>query len=162
MRSAVADAREEGVVGEEPVDVARRDRRDRARRPLLVVPLHERRAVLEGRPLGRVDREGAVAAPRQIELADHERMQQADQVRTRAHHEARVGERPLERARAADLRTSLQHDDAEARPRQIGGGGEPVVTAPDDDDVPRPPCEVGDGDVGQAWIRRSRRAGGPG
>ena len=102
-RKPIADAREERVVREEAVDVAGRDRRDRARRLLLVVPLKERGAVFERCPLGRVDGEGAVAAARKIELADHERVQQTRRgTRTGSSRSAgrRTGARACTRHRA--------------------------------------------------------------
>ena len=81
-----------------------------AGRLLLVVPLNERGAVFERCPLGRVDGEGAVAAAGKIELVDHQRVEQPDEVRARAHHEALVGEGSLEGARATELVASLQDE----------------------------------------------------
>jgi hypothetical protein len=105
-------------------------------RAVFVEPLRERRAVLERGPLGRVAQERAVAVPRQRELLDHQRVQQADEVRARADHEAGIAERAFERARAADLIAPLDYEHRPARPSEVGGGGEPVVTGADDDGVP--------------------------
>jgi len=119
-----------------PVDVAGSEGLDLLGCAILVEPLRERRAVLERRPLGRVADERAVAVPRQRELLDHERMEQADEVRAGADHEAGIAERPFERARPTDLITPFEHEHRPARPRQVGGGGEPVVAAADHDCVP--------------------------
>ena len=131
------DAPEQLHVRDVPVDVAGRERTDLLGGAVLVEPLRERRAVLERGPLGRVAHERPVAVARQRELLDHQRVQQADEVRARADHEAGIAERPFERARAADLIAPLEHEHRPARPREVGGGGESVVTRADNDGVPR-------------------------
>ena len=130
------DAPEQLHVRDVPVDVAGSERIDLLGGAVLVEPLRERRAVLERGPLGRVAHERAVAVARQRELLDHQRVQQADEVRARADDEAGIAERPFERARAADLIAALEHEHRPARPREVGGGGEPVVASADDDGVP--------------------------
>jgi hypothetical protein len=69
-------------------------------------------------------------------------VEQPDEVRARAHHEPIVRERALERARAADLRAALEHDDPEAGAREVHGTGEAVVTAAHHDRVPPQPREL--------------------
>src|SRR5439155_10366604 len=130
------DSPEQLDVRDVPLEVAGSEGVDLLGGAILVEPLRERRAVLERRPLGRVADERSVPVPRQLELLDHERMEQPDEVRARADHETWIAERPLERARATDLIAPLEHEHRPARPRQVGGGGEPVVTAADDDGVP--------------------------
>src|SRR5206468_6680585 len=99
------DSSEQLDVRDVPVDVAGSEGLDLLGGAILVEPLRERRAVLERRPLGRVADECAVPVPRQLELLDHERMEEADEVRARADHEAGIAERSLERARPTDLIT---------------------------------------------------------
>ena len=130
------DSPEQLHVCDVPVDVAGSEGVDLLGGAILVEPLRERRAVLERRPLGRVADERSVAVARQLELLDHERMEQADEVRARTDHEARIAERPLERARPTDLITALEHEHRPARAREVSGGGEPVVSAADHDRVP--------------------------
>ena len=130
------DALEQRLVVVEPVDVGRRDRLHRGGSARGVVPLEQRRPVLERGPLRRVDHERAIAVARQIELVDHERVEQPHQVRARAHHEPVVGERALERAGTTEVIAPLEDEDGAPRPRQVRGRGEPVVPTADHDDVP--------------------------
>ena len=84
-----------------------------------------------------VGRGDPVAVALELELGDHHRVEQADDVGAGADHEALVGERALERRRAAELLAALEHQHPLAGAREVGGGGEPVVAAADDDRVPR-------------------------
>ena len=84
------------------------------------------------------------AAPAQVELGDHELVEQADDVRARAHDEALVGERALERAGAAQALAALEHEHRAAGAREVGRRGQAVVAAADDDRVP-----VARGELGQ-------------
>ena len=147
------DAREQIGIGEVAVHVGGRQRRHRRSRALAVVPQRDRRAVFERAPEVRVGALHAVAVAGEIELVDDERMEQADEVGARADQPVGVGERLLEGARPPDLLTSLEHEDAMARTRQVGGGGEAVVPAADHDRVPggpgRPPR--------RSPVRRGRR-----
>jgi hypothetical protein len=72
----------------------------------------ERRAVLERDPQVGIGHEALKAAPAQVELGDDELVEQADDVGARAHDEALVGERALERARAAEPLAALEHEHA--------------------------------------------------
>src|SRR5207248_64248 len=103
------DSPEQLDVCDVPRDVAGSEGMDLLGGAILVEPLRERRAVLERGPLGRVADERAVAVPRQLELLDHEGMEQADEVRARADHEPGIAERPFERARTTELIAPLEH-----------------------------------------------------
>ena len=102
----------------------------------------KRGAVLERDPEIRVGDEEAQAAAAEVELAHHQLVEQADDVGAGADDVAVVGERPLQRAGAAEPLAPLEHEDAAAGPRQVGGRGQPVVAAADDDDVPLAAGEV--------------------
>src|SRR5439155_9738817 len=104
------DSPEQLDVRDIPLDVAGSEGLDLLGGAILVEPLRERHAVLERRPLGRVADERSVPVPPQLELLDHERMEQADEVGARADHEAGIAERPLERARPTELFTPLEHE----------------------------------------------------
>ncbi len=97
-----------------------------------------------GRPLRRVDDERPVPVLRELELLDDQRVQQPDEVGARAHHEPVVGERALERARAAELVAPLEDEDGLAGAREVRRGGESVVPTADDHDVPVARGELGD------------------
>ena len=102
----------------------------------VVEPLAERRAVRERDPqvgVGDVDLEAAL---RELELVDHEVVEQAHDVGARAHDEVGVGERALERARAAEPLAALEHEHRLAGPGEVGRAGQPVVAAADHDGVP--------------------------
>ena len=103
-----------------------------------------RAAVGERAPEVRVGRGDPVAVALELELGDHHRVEQADDVGAGADHEALVGERALERAGAAELLAALEHEHRAAGPGEVGGGGEPVVAAADDDRVPVARGELGD------------------
>ena len=80
----------------------------------------------------------------ELELGDHDRVEQADDVGAGADHVALVGERALEGAGAAELVAALEHEHRLAGLGEVGGGGEPVVPAADDDRVPVARGELGD------------------
>jgi len=71
-------------------------------------------------------------------------MEEADEVRARAHHEAGVGEGTLNRARATELLAALENEDRATGACEIRGGGETVVAAADDDGIPRSRGQLGD------------------
>ena len=110
---------------------------------LVVEPLPERRAVLERDPQVGVGHEALKAAPAQVELGDHELVEQADDVGARADDEALVGERALERAGAAQALAALEHEHRAAGAREVGRRGQAVVAAADDDGVPLARGELG-------------------
>ena len=94
------------------------------------------RAVGERDPqvgVGDVDVEAALP---ELELLDDELVEQADDVGAGADDEVGVVERALERAGAAEPLAALEHEDALAGLGEVGGGGEAVVAAADDDRVP--------------------------
>src|SRR5262249_40359531 len=73
----------------------------------------------------------------ELQLADDERVEQADDVRARADDVAIVVERALQRAGAAEPLAPLEHQHALAGAREVGGGGEAVVAAAPDGGAPR-------------------------
>ena len=83
----------------------------------VVEPLAEGGAVLERHPEVRVGHPVAQAAPPQLELADHQVVEQADDVGAGADHVALVVERPLEGAGAAEPLAALEHEDADVPAR---------------------------------------------
>ncbi len=101
-------------------------------------------AVGEAAPQVRIAGRHLVAVAAQIELGDHELVEQPDDVGAGGDEEAVVLERPLDRAGAAELLAPLQHEHRLAGPGQIGGRGEPVVPAADDDRVPIARGQLGD------------------
>ena len=138
LAELAADVVEELLVGPVAVDVALREahRLEVGLGPGVVEPLAEGGAVVERDPEVRVGDEEAQAAPAEVELAITELVEQADDVGAGADDEALVGERPLQRAGAAEPLAALEHEHAAAGPRQVGGRGEAVVAAADDDRVP--------------------------
>ncbi len=109
---------------------------------VVVEPLAEAGAVLERDPQVRVGDVEVQAALLELQLVDHEVVEQADDVGARADRVA--GERLLERARAAEPLAALEHEHRLAGAGEVGGGGEAVVAAADDDDVPVLGGELGD------------------
>ena len=102
----------------------------------VVEPLAEAGAVLERDPevgIGDVDVEAALP---ELELLDHDLVEQPDDVGAGADDEVGVLERALERAGAAEPLASLEHEDPLAGLGEVGGGGEAVVAAADDHRVP--------------------------
>ena len=85
------------------------------------------------------------AALLEAELLDHEVVEQADDVGAGADDVVRVGERALERARAAEPLAALEHEHGLAGLGEVGRAGEAVVAAPDDDRVPVAGGELRDG-----------------
>src|SRR4051794_11503758 len=110
----------------------------------VVQPLPEGGAVLERDPQVGIRDEALKAACAQAELGDDQLVEEADHVGARAHDEAPVRERALERARAAQALAALEHEHGAAGARQVGRGGQPVVAATDHDGVP-----VARGELGQ-------------
>ncbi len=84
-----------------------------------------------------------IAPGREIELLDHQGMQQPAQVRTGRDREARPG--LLQRAGAADPLAGFQHQHFLAGARKVGGAGQSVVARADHDDVPALGGQVLDG-----------------
>ena len=115
-----------------------------AERPFLVHPLAEGGAVVERHPQLRIGDEHLEAAAVQVEVGDDLLVEQPDDVGARADHVPVVGERLLERAGAAEPVARLQDEHLVAGPGEVGGAGEPVVAAADDDDVPAPRGELTD------------------
>ena len=110
--------------------------------PGVVEPLAEGGAVLERDPEIRVGDEEAQAAAAEVELAHHQLVEQADDVGAGADDVTVVGEGALEGAGAAEPLAALENEDAAPGPRQVGGRGEAVVAAADDDHVPLAGGEV--------------------
>ena len=73
------------------------------------------------------------AVPREVEVADDLRPQQAHDVRE--HREREAGEDLLAHRRPADPLAALEDDDALAGTREVRGRDEAVVAAADDDRV---------------------------
>ena len=94
------------------------------------------RAVLERDPEVGVGDVDVQAAALERELPDHEVVEQADDVGAGADDVVGVGERALERARAAEPLAPLEHEHGLAGPGEVGRAGEAVVAAADDDRVP--------------------------
>ena len=109
----------------------------------VVEPLAEGGAVVERHPEVGVRDPVAQAAPLELELADHQLVEQADHVGAGADHVALVGEGPLQRAGAAEPLAPLSTRTRSPGPRQVGGRREPVVAAADDDRVPVALGELG-------------------
>ena len=78
------------------------------------------------RPIERQDLEAVL---RQLELADDLRPEQRDHVRR--HAESKAGENLLRYRGSAEHMAPFEHDDLEARARQIGGGDQAIVPAAD-------------------------------
>ena len=140
-----ADLVEEVLIGPVALDVLGDDAEVAkvALGALVVEPLAEGRAVLERDPQVGVGDEALKAAAAQVELGDHELVEQADDVGARADDEALVGERALERAGAAQALAALEHEHRAAGAREVGRGGQAVVAAADDDGVPLARGELG-------------------
>ncbi len=72
----------------------------------------------------------------QIELVDHELVEQADDVGARANHVAVVGEGPFERRRTTEALATLEHEHGLPRLCEISRGRQAVMATADDDRVP--------------------------
>ena len=83
---------------------------------------------------GAVERQDLEAVARQVELADDLGPQEADDVR--GDRESIARHDLLGHGGAAEHVPALQDEHAPAGPREIGGTGQPVVAAADDDRVP--------------------------
>ena len=138
------EALEELLVGDDALDVARGEAlaAQVLGGPRRVEELRHRAPVGQRAPEVRVGERHAVAVAREVQLGDDGAVEQPDEVRARAHDRAGVAERPLERARAAELRPPLEDDDRAPGAGQVGGGGEPVVAAADDDGIPDAPGQL--------------------
>ena len=115
--------------------VAGREPGDRLARPLGVVEEEDRHAVRRDRAEGRVERDRLVAEVAQPQLLDDLRLQHRDDVG--GARDALARPHLLGHAGAAEDVAALEHAHAQARAREVGGGGEPVVAAADDDRVVR-------------------------
>ena len=102
----------------------------------VVVPLGQRRAVLEGCPQVGIGHEHLEPAAAQVELVDDHGIEQADDVRAGAHDVAVVREGAFEGACAPQPLAALQHQDRPAGAGQIGRAGQSVVSASDHHRVP--------------------------
>ncbi len=105
------------------------------------LPIEEephRAAIGQRAPEVGIGHQDPVAVALELELADHQTVEQSDDVGAGTDQVARVRKRLLERARSADPLLALEHQHRAARSRQIGGSGEPVVPSADHDRVPVP------------------------
>jgi hypothetical protein len=91
----------------------------------------------------------------ELQLSDHRLVEEPDDVRTGAHDVALVVERALQGAGAAEALAALQHEDALTGASKVGGGGEAVVAAANDDGVPITGGQLGD------WRRQADLAHEP-
>ena len=106
--------------------------RDLAARLVVIVDAPQVVAVRHRRERA-VERQQLHAVARQIELADDLRPQQRHDVR--ADRELEAGKDLFGDGGAAEHVPPLEHQHLPPRPRQIGGAGQPVVAAADDDRV---------------------------
>ena len=127
----VGDRLEPRLIGVEPVGIARGKLRDLlARAPAAdfeIAPVIERQEI---RDLALDDAQAVLGKP---QIGDHLRVEQRDRVGG-----DRIAEARMEFFRhrgAADDGTPLQHHDLQPGHRQIGGAGQAVVPAADDDGV---------------------------
>ena len=111
---------------------------------LVVGELRERGAVGERAPRVRVREQDLVPVSAQVELTHHELVEHPDHVRARAHQVVGLRERLLQRARAAEVVSTLQHQHRLPGPRQVRRRGEAVVASADDDRIPVARRELGD------------------
>ena len=146
LAEQLADVVVELLVPPVAVDVALRDseRLEVGLGPAVIDELAQRAAVGERDPEVRVGDPPAQPAALQVEVVDHLLIEQAEHVGAGADHEPLVGERPLERAGAAEPLAALEDEHRAPGPGQVGGGGEPVVAAADDDGVPVARGDLGD------------------
>jgi hypothetical protein len=124
---------EERLVGAVALGVAHREARDRLARALGVGAEQQPAAARQRRERRGVARDQPQPAGLEAELAHERRAQQARHV-GRARDPV-AGPELLGRAGAARQLAALEHHGAQARPRQVGGGREPVVPRPDHGDV---------------------------
>ena len=119
-----------------------------------------RAAIGQRAPQVGVGHQDPVAVALELELADHQAVEQADDVGAGADQVARVRKRLLQRARSADPLPSLEHQHRAAGSRQIGGSREPVVPPADHDRVPVPGGQLAERgrQPDLAHARRHRRA----
>jgi hypothetical protein len=131
---------EQRVERREGVGVLARDARDLLVGDLVVVGQQHRTTVGgEGREL-RVERDRAIAELRQLEVGDDLRLEHRDHVRRS--RDALAGPQLLGHARAAEDVARLEDAHAQAGAREVGGRGEAVVPAADDDRVVVRPAAV--------------------
>ena len=99
--------------------------------PRFRVIVHAPQVIVRHRREGAIERQDLEAVPRQIEVADDLGPQQRHDVR--AHRELEAGKHFLGDRGPPEHRASLEHEDLPARPGEICGGRETVVTAADHD-----------------------------
>jgi hypothetical protein len=90
---------------------------------LVVEELRQRSAVGERAPEVRVRGDGGVAVAAQLELADHQLVEQAHHIGAGADQVIGISEGALQRAGAAELLAALQHENRAAAAREVGRGG---------------------------------------
>ena len=100
--------------------------------------------VVEGAPDSWLGDEHLVPVTAQRQLVDHPLIEEPDDVGARTDPVLGLGERLLQRARAAEPLAALQDEHRLAGLRQVGGARQAVVATADDDHVPRPGGELGD------------------
>ena len=103
---------------------------------VVVEELRVGRAVVERAPNAGIRDEDFIAVVAKLQLVDHDRVEQTDDVRAGAHLVAGIAERFLERARTTELVARFEDEHRLARAREVRRGGEPVVPTADDDCVP--------------------------
>jgi hypothetical protein len=131
---------EQRVERREGVGVLARDARDLLVGDLVVVGQQHRTTVGgEGREL-RVERDRAIAELRQLEVGDDLRLERREHVRRS--RDALAGPQLLGHARAAEDVARLEDAHAQTGAREVGGRGEAVVPAADDDRVVVRPAAV--------------------
>ncbi len=72
----------------------------------------------------------------EVEVVDHPLIEKAEHVCAGTDQEPLVGERALQRAGSAEALAALEDEHRASRPGQVGGRGQTVVAAADDDRVP--------------------------
>ena len=112
--------------------VAGRVPRDLATRVLVIVGPPQVVAIRHRRERA-VERQNLEAVPAELQLLDDLGTQERHDVR--AHRELEAVEHFLGHGGAAQHVTAFEDQDLAARPRQVGGGRQPVVAAADDDRV---------------------------
>ena len=135
----VGRAFERRVVGRQALGVARRELARWPRWRAGEAVGHQQRAVLvDGPEVGGRALDDREAVPRELEVADDLRIEQAHRVG--GDRVAKAGMELLGDGRAADDVVLFEHDDGKTGRGEIGRRRQPVVAAADDRDVVAPSC----------------------